>query len=119
MSKVTRVELGCPGHCIVARDCRWRRHTQVGRYRVSSIGDYFPPDRKKRDTLGAGDDSFFETMVFRTADGPEPGNEGCGCVAVADWCEIDGTRYPSAGEAQAGHEAFVKKYLTVARKEAA
>ncbi len=108
MSKVT--ELGCAGHLIVASNCRWKRHTQVGNYRISSIGDYYPRDAKKRDTIGAGEDSFFETMVFRTTQVPAHGSEGCGCLEVEDWGEIDGQRYATAGEAQAGHEAFIAKY---------
>jgi hypothetical protein len=111
MAKATRVELGCPGHFIAASSCRWRRHTQVGNYRVSSIGDYFPKGLgTERETIGAGDDAFFETMVFKTTKDLETGNEGCGCRAVSSWSEIDGTRYATAGEAQAGHEKFVAKY---------
>lgn len=106
------VELGCAGHLIVASSCRFRRHTQVGNdFRVSTVGDYYPDHRDgKRDTIGAGDKSFFETMVFRTLKAQDTGNEGCGCHAVADWCEIDGKRYATAGEAQKGHEQFVAKY---------
>lgn len=103
------VELGCVGHCIIGEHCRFRRHTQVGdSYRVSTIGDYFYD--KKRRTLGADDDSFFETMVFATSASLDSGNEGCGCHAVTDWGELDGERYATAGEAQAGHERYVEKY---------
>jgi hypothetical protein len=114
---VKPVELGCPGHLIAASYCHWRRHTQIGNYRVSSIGNYFPDRDGKRDTIGAGDDAFFETMVFRLTDTPEAESEGCGCRSVVSWIEIDGTRYATAGEAQAGHEAMVKKYLRIAKKE--
>jgi len=37
-------------------------------------------------------------------------------VAVCDFSEIDGTRYATAGEAQAGHEKFVAKYRRLATK---
>ena len=102
------IELGCPGHFICAKDCRWRRHTQVGLYRISTVGDFYIKDIRK--TLGAGEDSFFETLVFKTDTTPEPGSEDCGCLQVIDWGEIDGKRYATAGAAQEGHEAFVKKY---------
>jgi hypothetical protein len=109
MSKI--VELGCAGHLIVARDCHFRRHTQIGdSYRVSTVGEYWPPHKDKRDTIGAGDDSFFETMVFKTTSKQCKDNEGCGCHEVADWCEIDCERYATAGKAQAGHQRYVKKY---------
>ena len=115
---VKPIELGCAGHFIAARSCFWRRHTQVGGYRVSSIGNYFPERGGERQTIGAGDDAFFETMVFRIQNEQERGNEGCGCCAVADWSEIDGERYATAGEAQAGHERYIKKYLAIAKKKA-
>ncbi len=108
--KVKVVELGCAGHLIVASRCRWKRHTQVGNYRVSSIGDYYPDRDSKRKTIGAGPDVFFETMVFETLDSQDDDNEGCGCHTVKNWSEIDGTRYATAGEAQRGHEQFVAKY---------
>jgi hypothetical protein len=114
-----RIELGCPGHLIVARSFRWRRHTQIGnKYRVSSVGDYFPgTPNATRDTVGSGDDDFFETMVFPLTAKQEKGNEGCGCNAVKDWSELDGKRYATAGAAQVGHEAFVKKYLALAKRK--
>ncbi len=105
-----RIELGCPGHFVAARSCAWRRHTQVGNYRISSVGDYFPERGKERERLGAGDDCFFETMVFETTGEPYKGNEGCGCHEVKSYSEIDGERYATAGEAQAGHERYVEKY---------
>lgn len=112
---VERIELGCPGHFIAARNCAWRRHTQVGNYRVSSVGDYFTERGGERQTLGASEDSFFETMVFKTTGQPYDGNEGCGCVQVESYQEVDGERYATAGEAQAGHERYVAKYSTLAQ----
>jgi hypothetical protein len=102
-------ELGCIGHFIAAKNCLFRRHTQVGsKYRVSTVGDYYVDD--KRQTIGAGDSDYFETYVFRTTGKPAKGSEGCGCVEVAEWSEIDGNRSATAGEAQLCHEAFVNKY---------
>lgn len=109
-SKATRVEFGCVGHCIVGRNCLWRRHTQVAGFRISSVGNYY--SNGKRETLGAGDDSFFETMVFATTNKRAKCSDGCGCMEVSDWCEIDGERYATAGKAQAGHEKYVKKYMS-------
>lgn len=119
--RVRVVELGCPGHFIASRHCHWRRHTQIGtKYRVSTVGDYYPPifDRNevRRETLGADDDSWFETMVFETTRFPADGDasEACGCRAVKSFTEIDSRRYATAGEAQRGHEAFVSKYKSLA-----
>jgi hypothetical protein len=102
-----RVELGCAGHFICARDCHWRRHTQVGNFRVSSVGDFYSGGKRK--TIGST--GYFETMVFKTAGALCEGSEGCGCVEVSSWNEIECVRYETAGEAQAGHEALVKKYM--------
>lgn len=111
------IELGCPGHFIAVAHCHWRRHTQVGRYRVSSVGEYHPTGGEERHTIGAGEKSFFETLVFRTLAEPAKESEGCGCRSVADWSEMDGQRYATAGEAQAGHERYVAKYTRLARKK--
>ena len=113
------IELGCAGHLIVAHLCRWHRHTQVGPYRVSSVGDYYVSYREstERTPIGSGDGDFFETLVFRTSPRAAEGSEGCGCRAVKSWVELDGQRYATAGAAQAGHEAMVRKYLARARKE--
>jgi hypothetical protein len=112
----TRTELGCAGHFVAAGSCRFRRHTQIdgehGHYRVSTVGDYY--HNGKRQTLGASEDSFFETYVFATTDDPDAGNEGCGCRALKGWCEIDGVRIATAGAAQASHESFVEKYMSLA-----
>ena len=113
-----RIELGCAGHFIAVSDCRWRRHTQVPGYRISSVGDYFPLIREKRErrTIGAGKDAFYETMVFKTTGAPEPESEGCGCEVVAEWSEIEVRRYATTGEAQKGHEELVEKYLALKGK---
>jgi hypothetical protein len=102
------IELGCAGHHICADRCRFRRHTQVNGYRISTVGDLYIDD--KRETIGGS--GYFETYIFKTTGEPCKGNDGCGCIQVADWCEIDGERYETAGEAQAGHEAYVAKYAT-------
>ena len=82
---------------------------------MSTLGEYWY--NKKRQTLGAGEDSFFETMVFKTTGVPDPGNDGCGCVEVEDWGGLECERYATAGEAQAGHERYVEKYLAKARSK--
>jgi len=111
-----RIELGCAGHFICASDCRWRRHTRVGNYRISSVGDYVPKGESKRDSIGY--QRFFETMVFRLEDGEEDKiSEGCGCGVVSEYSELDMDGYNTAGEAQAGHEKMVRKWQRIAKKE--
>lgn len=121
-SSVSIKHVGCAGHLIVSDLCRWHRQTQVdgpgGSWRVSTIGNYVVDG--KRTTIGAGADSWFETMVFVTASSGEPqGAEGCGCRPVQSWSEIDGKRYATAGAAQEGHEAAVAKFAKLARRKQA
>lgn len=121
---VTVEHLGCPGHLIVSRYCRWRRHTQIdgpcGSFRVSTLGDYYQPGpngSEVRATVAGGRADFFETMVFRTV--PRrlvAESEGCGCREVEDWSEIDAERNATAGQAQAGHERLVAKYARLAAR---
>lgn len=77
---------------------------------------YYEREPGKRQTIGAGESSFFETLVFETLDVAEPGNESCGCRKVKEFSEIDGERYATAGEAQAGHEKYVQKYLELCER---
>lgn len=122
-AKVVPVELGCLGHFVCASRCRWRRHTQVGAYRVSSVGDYYYAEdgggKDKRQTVGAGDNDFFETMVFKTTRAPYEGRpEDCGCREVKAWGELECKRYATAGEAQQGHERYITEYLALSRRRA-
>ena len=110
---VKRVEIGCPGHLIVASFCHWRRHTRVSGYRISTVGDYYQRGIKGRQTVGLG--RYFETMVFRIT-GEATDVESCGC-GDADFSEIDFEGYNTAGAAQAGHEQMVEKYLAIANEE--
>ena len=112
-----RVEIGCAGHFIGAASCRWHRHTQVGAVRVATVGQYMPFGELQ--PIGYSPrphGSDFETMVFRTT-GKPASDTGCGCVEVASWTEIDCDRYATAGDAHAGHEAMVAKYIALAAAE--
>ena len=112
---VKRVELGCSGHFIAVSKCHFRRHTQVGNHRISTVGDYFPDGAEgERNTVGL--DRFFETMVFETLDKPDKGSEGCGCMEVASLTGVDFESYNTAGEAHAGHERMVRKYMRKTRE---
>lgn len=110
---MARVECGCAGHFICADRCLYRRHTQVNGFRVSTVGDLWIDG--KRETIGAT--GYFETMVFKTSDKPDHNNDGCGCRKVLDYISIDCARYDTAGEAQAGHEKLVRKYMRKGAKD--
>lgn len=104
-----RIELGCTGHLCVAARCGWKRHTRVGNYRISSVGNYYPSSDSERETIGW--DRYFETMVFKLTGEETADSEGCGCGEAASFAELDMEGYNTAGDAQAGHERMVEKYL--------
>lgn len=68
-----RRELGTPGHFICAERCLFRRHTHVGPWCVSTVGDYRVSfDHGKPTEIGV--DRLYETMVFRSD--PEHHHDG-------------------------------------------
>lgn len=89
---------GMPGHLIVADQCCFHMVTEVGDYKISSIGCYHhqgdPRNYDTRQPIGAGEDSLYETFVFR----------------LHHWSEIDGERWATEEAAEAGHMAYCRKY---------
>jgi hypothetical protein len=96
---VTRRYFGNAGHFVASSQCRFHLHTHVGRFCVSSVGDYYP--RGATDPERIGCDRFYETFVFELGDDDE----------IASYTEIDASDgYDDADAANAGHEAMVQKY---------
>jgi hypothetical protein len=99
---------GYPGHFIGAERCLFHLTSTVGPWLISTVGDYRPGREEERAAIG-GEDSHFETRVFRAGDpcdGP-----GCGCgLPDADGPELECRRYDTAGEAQAGHLALIEEW---------
>lgn len=99
-------------HFIGSESCSFGMTTVVNGYIVSSVGDYRSAAYGgERQTLGAGDDDFYETYIFK------PGGyceiEGCHCGGIprpVTWTEIDGKRFATESECRDGHAAFVEKY---------
>ena len=97
---------GNAGHLIVSGKCRFHLCTEVGKYLVSTVGEYYSRDSENMDTIGAGKDSFFETYIFKIN-----GRCECGCgMPTHDGSEIDGKRYSTRKEANEGHSKYVAKY---------
>lgn len=64
---------GIAGHLIIANRCRFHLHTQIGPYKISTIGAYYQTGMSEKMTeIGAGRD--YETYVFTGED---------------NWSEID------------------------------
>lgn len=101
---------GYPGHFIGAKNCRLHLCTEVNnRFLVSTVGAYWVNGARER--LGAGDTDFFETCVF-TLGHERCTDPKCGCdmPVTANWCEIEGIRASTPGEATDNHERLVVKY---------
>lgn len=120
-----------PGHFICARDCRFHLNTYVGKYIVSTVGEYLP-DSLVRDILaesrgvvleGMGDNRLadymkklgfeelgygrkYETMVFPA----EKRDSICCPYTASDWSGLEMDGYNSPDEATEGHMKFCLKW---------
>ncbi len=101
---MTRRYFGHAGHFIGASSCRFHIHTHVGRFCVSSVGDYYPRDSVKPEPIGH--ERFYETFVFKL-----DADDG-----IEDYTEVDANGYNDPEAANAGHEAMVQKYEKEAGK---
>jgi len=99
---------GYAGHFIGGQQCAYHLSTRIGAFLVSTVGDYQPNgERGGRMRIGAGDNAFFETYIFRCE-----GEDENGDPIVSDFSEIDGERYAESIDAERGH--FCKKYAHIA-----
>jgi len=92
---------GLPGHFIGGNKCRFHLCTRVGKYLVSTVGDYYDSNGERQE-IGLG--RFFETMVFRC--GKACIEPSCNCLMPTlkdPGRELDFQGYKTAGEAQLGH----------------
>lgn len=104
--------LGHACHFIGGQSCQFHLATKVGGWLISTVGDLRWPHKYvndavewPRDTLGIGEEDWFETMVF-----PAGERIDCGCYTAADWREKECKRYATSEKATAGHLAMCNKY---------
>lgn len=103
---------GLAGHFICGTWCRFHMTTKVGRYLISTVGQYVHPrhaggaEMREREWLmkhpdgeELGPGRFYETMVFEIS-----GTCLCGCgQPKIDSLELDTAGYKLPGPARAGH----------------
>lgn len=95
---------GTAGHFIGSARCCFRLHTEVGGYRISSVGCFhYASDVTGDPVREIGSGRLYETMVFRN--GPDG--------EVGEWCELDSDVYNDEASAEAGHLAMVEKYAAL------
>ncbi len=137
---------GNAGHFICGQWCRFHMTTKVGKYLVSTVGQYWP-DRDLRRLLAKRDPEWykanaalmgdnydaahlerfgygeigynrtFETMVFECGAPCSDPECGCGMPSIGSGHGVDFDGYHSAGDATEGHRRMVAKWL--AHQEAA
>ena len=127
---------GSAGHFICGDQCRFHLCTQIGKYLVSTVGEYLPDDgireilaKNRRIVLkGMGDARkvdylnrvgfetmgaspyLYETMVFKAGKPCDAEECHCGLPFPDDYTELDGTRWMTPKEAREGHYAFCEKW---------
>ena len=113
---------GNAGHFICASWCRFHLCTQVGKYLISTVGEYVHPRHgagseqvevqwlKKNwpgEDIGAG--RKYETMVFLAGEPCRSIECGCGMPSI-DGHDMDSLGYNTASEATQGHIKLCLKY---------
>jgi len=119
------------GHLCVGSDCRFHLNTYVGKYIVSTVGEYLP-DAPIREIMaesrgiilnGKGDmrladymkkigyeeigcDRLYETMVFKA----EKSKSSCCPYVASTWDDIDFEGYNTASKALKGHYKMCLKW---------
>lgn len=133
MKKENWVWMPHPGHFIGAKDCKFFMSTYVGKYIVSTVGEYFPDSRAREIYAqsrgivleGLGDERDFdymkrvgyeeigygrtyETMVFNAVKSPD--KDTCCPWRQESGRELDFDGYKTPEAAYAGHLAMCKKW---------
>jgi len=133
MKKENWIWMGHPGHLIVSRYCRFFLNTYIGKYIVSTVGEYFPPEgvreifaKSRGETIeGMGDAReadylrkmgfeelhpggyLYETMVFEAR---RDKNSDCCPWVQKRGGDKDSRSYKTAYEALQGHMQLCQKW---------
>ena len=131
MKKQNWIWMPHAGHFILGSECRFRLNTYVGKYIVSTVGEYFPDSEireikantRKIELEGIGDnrkaDYFkkigyeeiglgrkYETMVFKA----KRSNFGCCSYEMISGRDLDMAGYNNPDKAYRGHFKLCKKW---------
>lgn len=96
---------GYAGHLIVSKHCAYNLSTRIGPFLISTVGAYFPDRKDSMETIGAGENDYFETMVF-----PVDGEDKNGDPNITSLTELVCKRYATSNEAEHGHRKMCDKY---------
>jgi hypothetical protein len=96
-----------PAHFIGRQDCKFFLATYVGRWIVSTVGEYLPGDALTWHALGPGYN--YETMVFR-ASRRKKGEGDCCPWVISSGRNVDFSPYADPASAAVGHLEMCKKW---------
>jgi hypothetical protein len=104
--KSSMTHYGNAGHLCVSHCCEFHLTTKVGKYLVSTVGEYRSPfDEDKFTEIGCG--RLYETMVFKAGKLCE-----CGCgLPTTNGEELDMRGYNTAQAANHGHAKMCHKWM--------
>ncbi len=108
MNKEKWIQMPHPAHLCVANYCRFHLATYVGKYIVSTVGEY-RPERAIMEEFGfeeIGTGRKYETMVFRAV---KSKNKCCPYKILVNE-EVDMKGYNDADSATIGHNLLCKKW---------
>lgn len=105
MTKDKWIWMPHPGHLCIASQCRFHLNTYVGKYIVSTVGEYVPADSRESDWMKKngfkeiGLDRTYETMVFKAV----KSKDKCCPWRQSTGSNLDMEGYNDADSAAAGH----------------
>ena len=113
---------GMPGHFFRSTSCCFHMVTVIGEFKVSTIGCYHASNPYKnyntRQPIGDAEDSLYETFVFKIKPGSnQAGAEGTEQPDI-ELSEIDGERWATEAEAEAGHMRYCHEYAREGKPDA-
>lgn len=100
---------GMAGHFCAGNSCRFHLATEVGNFRVSTIGAYVSP-LDKENYSEVGHQRKYETMVFRIADGQAVCTCGCQMKDLESWTELEMLPANDPDTARKNHMEACLKY---------
>lgn len=106
MKKADWIWMPHAAHLCVGHDCSFHLATYVGKYIVSTVGEWRYNQQNPQDFKEIGYNRKYETMVFKA----EPSKHKC-CpyhIVVAE--EVDFAGYNTADDAYAGHLEMCEKW---------
>lgn len=113
MNKEHWIWMPHPAHFICADKCLFRLATVVGKnkeYIVSTIGEMessaFTTTKRQWDTIGGGENDFYETYVFKAVKSDEP----CCPYKIEVSKQVDGDRCATAKESTELHFKMCEKW---------